>query len=60
MIARVVGYEGELVWDPSQPNGQPRRRLATDRALREFGFAAQVGLEEGLRRTHEWYLRERL
>jgi len=60
MIARVVGYEGQLVWDPSQPNGQPRRRLATGRALREFGFAAQVGLEEGLRRTHEWYLREKL
>ena len=55
LIARLTGFNGELVWDKSKPNGQPRRRLNVDRAEREFGFKAQVNFEEGLRRTIDWY-----
>ncbi len=54
-IARLTGFEGRIVWDTSQPNGQPRRKLDTGRAEREFGFKAQMTFEEGLRRTVEWY-----
>lgn len=55
LIARLTGFEGELIWDKSKPNGQPRRRLNVERADREFGFTARVNFEEGLRRTIEWY-----
>lgn len=55
LIARLCKYEGEIVWNKDKPNGQPRRRLDVSRAEREFGFKAQVGFEEGLRRTIEWY-----
>ncbi len=55
LIARLTGYEGQLVWNTSKPNGQPRRRLNVERAEREFGFVARVNFEEGLRRTIEWY-----
>jgi GDP-L-fucose synthase len=56
MIARLTGFRGELVWDETQPNGQPRRCLDTTRAERGFGFRAQVSLEMGLRGTIDWYL----
>jgi len=59
LIARLTGFEGEVVWDTTQPDGQPRRMLDTSRAEREFGFRAQVGFEEGLRRTVEWYEAQR-
>jgi len=55
MIARLTGFEGKLVWDVSKPNGQPRRGLDISRAEKYFGFRAAVSLEEGLRRTIEWY-----
>ncbi|HEY1330102.1 MAG TPA: GDP-L-fucose synthase [Actinomycetota bacterium] len=55
-IARLTGFDGEIVWDPSRPDGQPRRRLDVSRAEREFGFRADVALEDGLRRTVEWFL----
>lgn len=55
MIARLTGFKGELVWDTSKPNGQPRRKLDTSRAKERFGFEAQTPFEEGLRRTIEWY-----
>jgi GDP-L-fucose synthase len=54
-IARLIGFTGTIRWDGSLPNGQPRRRLDTTRAKSAFGFTAAVGLEEGLRRTVEWY-----
>ena len=56
LIARLTGYQGQLVWNTSKPNGQPRRRLNVERAEREFGFKARVNFEEGLRRTIEWYM----
>lgn len=55
LIGRLTGYEGELVWDTSKPNGQPRRALDTSRAEQYFGFRARMSFEEGLRRTIEWY-----
>lgn len=54
-IVELTGFEGRLVWDTSRPNGQPRRGLDTSRAKERFGFQAQVKLEEGLKRTVEWY-----
>ena len=58
-IARHVGFKGEIRWDTSQPNGQPRRRLDVSRAEKEFGFKAQMGFEEGLKRMVAWYLANR-
>jgi GDP-L-fucose synthase len=55
LIAELTGYDGELVWDKSKPNGQPRRRLDTSRAERLFGFRARTSLREGLERTVAWY-----
>ena len=56
LIARLTGYQGEIVWDTSQPNGQPRRALDVSRAEKFFGFRAQTPFEEGLRRTIDWYI----
>jgi GDP-L-fucose synthase len=55
LIARLTGFEGELVWDSSKPDGQPRRCLNTTRAKEYFGFEASTPLEEGLRATIEWW-----
>ncbi|MDJ0753297.1 MAG: GDP-L-fucose synthase [Ardenticatenaceae bacterium] len=55
-VAKVTGFEGEIRWDTSRPNGQPRRKLDVSRAKEFFGFESQVGFEDGLRRTVEWYL----
>jgi GDP-L-fucose synthase len=55
IIARLTRFEGEIRWQHDKPDGQPRRRLDVSRALAEFGFQAQVPLEEGLRRTIDWY-----
>jgi GDP-L-fucose synthase len=54
-IAEATGFDGELVWDASQPNGQPRRRLDVTRARERFGFAAKIPFAEGLRRTVAWF-----
>ena len=56
LIARLTGFQGKIVWDTTQPNGQPRRKLDTSRAEREFGFKSRVTFEEGLKRTIELYL----
>ncbi|MBD2386211.1 GDP-L-fucose synthase family protein [Cylindrospermum sp. FACHB-282] len=55
LIAKLMEFEGEIVWETDQPNGQPRRCLDTERAKQAFGFTAQVGFEEGLKNTIEWY-----
>ncbi|MFO0783008.1 MAG: GDP-L-fucose synthase [Phycisphaerales bacterium] len=55
LIAETCGFTGEIRWDPSKPDGQPRRCLDTTRAAQLLGWRAQVGLPEGLRRTVEWY-----
>ena len=59
-IARLTGFEGRLVWDTSQPNGQPRRKLDISRAEAEFGFRSHTTFEEGLRRTLDWYTAQQL
>ena len=56
VIASIVGFQGEIRWDPSKPDGQPRRLLDCTRAEREFGFRAKTPFEVGLRRTIEWYV----
>lgn len=55
MIGELTGYTGEIVWDTSKPDGQPRRMLDTTRARQRFGWTAQIGLEEGLRDTIAWW-----
>ena len=55
LICDLMEFEGEIVWQTDQPNGQPRRCLDTDRARAAFGFEAQVGFEEGLKSTIAWY-----
>ncbi|MGD1896583.1 MAG: GDP-L-fucose synthase family protein [Phormidesmis sp.] len=55
LICEVMGFEGELVWQTDQPNGQPRRCLDTQRAKQAFGFTAQTEFREGLKNTVEWY-----
>jgi GDP-L-fucose synthase len=59
MIKRLTGFQGEIVWDTSKPNGQPRRALDTSRAEQFFGFKAAVPFEEGLQQTIGWYLENR-
>lgn len=54
-IKMIVGYEGEVVWDTSKPDGQPRRMLDTSRALTEFGFRATTDFDQGLQTTIDWY-----
>jgi GDP-L-fucose synthase len=55
LIARLTHFDGEVRWDASKPDGQPRRALDTSRARERFGFEATTSFEEGLRRTIEWY-----
>jgi GDP-L-fucose synthase len=55
LIVRLTGFSGEIRWDASKPDGQPRRALDTSRAQKELGFAARTPFEEGLRRTIKWY-----
>ena len=60
MIARLTGFGGELRWESDKPDGQPRRRLDVTRAFEKFGFRAHTSLEDGLKRTIEWYEAHRL
>lgn len=55
LLCKLTGFEGELIWDATQPDGQPRRRLDVARAEREFGFLAKTSLVDGLRHTIKWY-----
>src|SRR3954468_15105874 len=55
LIGELTGFEGEIVWDTTKPNGQPRRQLDVSRAEELFGFRAQTSLRDGLERTIEWY-----
>lgn len=54
-IARHTGFRGQIVWDTTKPNGQPRRALNTDRAYENFGFRATTDFDEGLRKTVDWF-----
>ena len=59
LIAELTGFEGEIVYDASKPDGQPRRKLNVERAQEEFGFKAQVPFRVGLTRTIDWFKAER-
>jgi GDP-L-fucose synthase len=59
VIRELVGFEGEIRWDTSRPDGQPRRRVDPSRAKQHFGFEASVPFRVGLQRTIEWYLAHR-
>jgi GDP-L-fucose synthase len=56
MIVQLTGFKGRVVWDPSKPDGQPRRALDTSRAATHFGFRCRTSLETGLQQTVAWYL----
>lgn len=58
LICALAGFDGKIKWDTSKPDGQPRRCLDTNRAKKEFGFVARTDLQEGLKRTIEWYSNE--
>jgi GDP-L-fucose synthase len=58
LIAEATGFIGRFVWDASQPNGQPRRRLDVSRARERFGFVASTSFTDGLKKTVEWYLQQ--
>jgi len=59
LIAKLTGFKGKIIWDASQPDGQPRRCLDTSKAQQEFGFKAKTNFEEGLKRTIDWYRRSK-
>jgi len=58
LITKLTQFEGEIVWDQSQPDGQPRRCLDVSYAKQEFGFQAKISFEEGLRKTIKWYKKQ--
>jgi GDP-L-fucose synthase len=55
LLLELIRFDGEIKWDASKPDGQPRRRLDVSKAEKEFGFKAKVDLKEGLKRTIDWY-----
>ena len=59
LIAELTRFEGEIVWDTTKPDGQPRRCLDVSRAEKEFGFKAKIGFRDGLKKTIEWYSKRR-
>ena len=56
LVRELVGYKGEVEWDATKPDGQPRRCLDTSRAKKEFGWQATTSFREGLRKTVEWFI----
>lgn len=60
LIKKLTGYEGKIVWDATKPDGQPRRKLDTTKAEKEFGFKARTTFDMGLRKTINWYLEQNL
>ena len=55
LIVKSIGFKGKIVWDKSKPDGQSRRRLDIDKALKEFNFKTKIDFKEGLRKTIDWY-----
>jgi GDP-L-fucose synthase len=55
LICELMDFQGEIVWETNQPNGQPRRCLDTERAKAAFGFTAQINFRQGLKNTIDWY-----
>ena len=59
MIGKITGFKGKIVWDKTKPDGQPRRKLDVSRAKKEFGFVSKVDFPTGLKKSIEWYLKNR-
>ena len=55
LIKKISGYEGKLSWDPSKPNGTPRKLTDTTR-LHDMGWKHKIGLEEGIKEAYDWYV----
>jgi nucleoside-diphosphate-sugar epimerase len=55
IVRAVIGYKGDLVWDPSKPDGMPRKLLDVSR-LNRLGWKSKIDLQDGIRRTYRWYL----
>jgi GDP-L-fucose synthase len=55
LIVKLTGFKGEIVWDKTKPDGQPRRSLDVTTAFQEFGFKAKISFKQGLRKTIKWY-----
>jgi GDP-L-fucose synthase len=56
MIAKLMHYKGAILWDTTKPNGQPRRCVSNKRAEEKLGFKPSIGLEEGIKKTINWFL----
>ena len=56
LIMEFTDFKGQIIWDKTKPDGQPRRMLDTTKAFTEFGFKAETSFEEGLKKTIEWYI----
>lgn len=56
LIAKIMGFTGDILWDTTMPDGQPRRMLDTSKAEKEFGFKAKTAFEQCLKKTIKWYL----
>jgi GDP-L-fucose synthase len=56
LITELTGFDGEIVWDTTRPDGQPRRCLDTSRAEKEFGFKSRIDFKTGIRQTIDWYI----
>ena len=59
LIKQLTEFKGKIVWDKTKPDGQPRRKLDTTRAWKEFGFRSKTSFEKGLKKTIDWYLKNR-
>ncbi len=57
LIKKLTGFKGKIVWDKSKPDGQPRRKLSTNRAKKEFGFEAKTDFPQGLKESINWYIK---
>ncbi len=60
LIIKLTEFKGKIIWDASKPDGQPRRMIDTSKAEKEFGFKAKTSFNEGLRKTIDWYLSNKL
>jgi len=60
LIKKLTGFKGKIIWDKSKPDGQPRRKLDTMRAEKEFGFKSKTSFEDGLKKTIDWYIQTQI
>ena len=55
LICKIINYDGKISWDKTKPNGQPRRCVSYDRAKEKLGFEPKTHLEDGIKKTIEWF-----